>query len=383
MVSSRVKEINPSATLKITSEIKRLKKEGKKVINFAGGEPDFDTPAAIKQAAKKAIDAGFTKYTPVTGILDLKEKISSKLNEWYSLNYNPNEIVISNGAKHAIFNTLFVLLEPEDEVLIFSPYWVSYPEMVKLCSAKPVVVDFKERDNFHPDFNMIRSKITKKTKCIILNSPCNPTGVVWRKSELIKLAELAVENDIFIISDEIYSQLTYENAHFSIASLSKEIWNHTITINGVSKTYSMTGWRIGWSCSPPQIASQIAKIQGQMTSNACSISQKAALAALDLPQQEIDNMRHIFRERRNLVVSGLKKLGLNFIFPEGTFYLFLKVSNIGYDSFKFANELLKNKLVGVIPGKPFGNDEFVRISYATSEQEIKEGIARIGEFING
>jgi aspartate aminotransferase len=383
MISSRVKEITPSATLKITSEIKRLKKEGKKVINFAGGEPDFDTPHKIKEAAKKAIDSGFTKYTPVAGIPELRQKICQRLKQWFDLNYQPEEIVISNGAKHAIFNALYVILEPGDEVLIFSPYWVSYPEMVKLCSGKPVIIDFKEQDGFHPDFNAIKSKITPKTKCIILNSPCNPTGVVWKKEELFKLTELAIENNLFIISDEIYSHLIYEYKHFSIAGFNEEIWKRTITINGVSKTYSMTGWRIGWSCSPKEIATQITKIQGQMTSNACSISQMAALAALDLEKEEIEKMREIFKQRRDILTSELKKLGLSFIYPEGAFYLFLKVSNLGYNSFEFAEKLLKQKMVGVIPGRPFGNDEYVRISYATSEQEIQEGLRRLGEFISG
>lgn len=383
MISTRVKEITPSATLKITSEIKRLKKEGKKVINFAGGEPDFDTPHKIKEDAKKAIDSGFTKYTPVAGIPELREKISQKLKYWFGLNYQPEEIVISNGAKHAIFNALYTILEPGDEVLIFSPYWVSYPEMVKLCSGKPVIVNFKEQDKFHPDFNGIKSKITSKTKCIILNSPCNPTGIVWSKEELLKLVELALENNLFIISDEIYSHLIYDSKHISPAGFSKEIWEKTITINGVSKTYSMTGWRIGWSCSPKEIATQIAKIQGQMTSNPCSISQVAALSALDLEDEEIEKMRKIFQKRRDILTSGLKKLGLNFIYPEGAFYIFLKISDLGFDSFEFAEKLLKQKLVGVIPGKPFGNDEYVRISYATSEQEIEEGLKRIGEFLSG
>jgi len=383
MISSRAKEINPSATLKITAEIKKLKKEGRKVINFAGGEPDFDTPSKIKESAKKAIDSGFTKYTPVAGISELREKICQKIKEWYSLDYKPEQIVVSNGAKHAIFNSLYVLLDPGDEVLIFSPYWVSYPEMVKLCSGKPVIVDFKETDEFHPDLDLIKSKITKKTKCIILNSPCNPTGVVWRKEELVMLAEVAVEHNIFIISDEIYSRLIYDSQHFSIAGLGKEIQARTITINGVSKTYSMTGWRIGWSCSPSEIAREIAKIQGQITSNACSISQMAALSALSLEKYEIEKMRETFKNRRDILIAGLKKLGLNFITPQGAFYLFLKVSNLGYTSFDFAKKFLTQKLVGVIPGKPFGNDEYVRISYAISQEEIEEGLKRLGEFISG
>jgi len=383
MISSRAKEINPSATLKITAEIKKLKKEGRKVINFAGGEPDFDTPSKIKESAKEAIDSGFTKYTPVAGISELREKICQKTKEWYSLNYRPEQIVVSNGAKHAIFNSLYVLLDPGDEVLIFSPYWVSYPEMIKLCSGEPVIVDFKETDGFHPDLDLIKSKITKKTKCIILNSPCNPTGVVWRKEELVMLAEMAVEHNIFIISDEIYSHLIYDSQHFSIAGLGKEIQARTITINGVSKTYSMTGWRIGWSCSPSEIAREIAKIQGQITSNACSISQMAALSALSLEKYEIEKMRETFKNRRDILIAGLKKLGLNFITPQGAFYLFLKVSNLGYTSFDFAKKFLTQKLVGVIPGKPFGNDEYVRISYAISQEEIEEGLKRLGEFISG
>lgn len=383
MISERVKQVSPSQTLKITSQIKKLKKESRPVINFAAGEPDFDTPEEAKESAIKAIKSGFTKYTPVAGIPELREAIAEKFNKCNGLNYSPDQIVISNGAKHSIFNALLVLLNPGDEVIILSPYWVSYPEMVKLVGAKPVIVEMPKENGFRPDLDKIKESITSKTKCIILNSPTNPTGLVWEKEELEGLAEIILEKNLYLISDEIYEHLIYEGQHHSIASFSREIYQRTITVNGVSKTYSMTGWRIGWLAGPLDFVKEVIKVQGQMTSNPCSISQVAALGVLKIGGHWYEFIREEFKKRRDILMEELSSSGFKFIRPGGAFYLFLDISDFGMDSFKFAQQLLEKFHVGVIPGKPFGRDDFVRISYATSVDEIREGVRRLREFLNG
>ena len=281
-VSKRVQKISPSQTLKITSQIKEIKKGNKPVINFAAGEPDFDTPEKIKEAAYEAIKNGFTKYTPVSGIPELKEAISAEFKDSNKLEYPPEQIVVSNGAKQALFNTLFAMLNEADEVIIMAPYWLSYTEMVKLADGVPVVVNSGKEHGFRPNFDDIEKKITPRTKCIILNTPTNPTGMVWRKDEIEKLGEIVLRHKITVISDEIYEHLIYEGKHLSIGSLSKEVLAHTVTVNGVSKSFSMTGWRIGWMGAPLDIVREVSKIQGQMTSNPCSISQMASLAALKM-----------------------------------------------------------------------------------------------------
>ncbi|MDD5614318.1 MAG: pyridoxal phosphate-dependent aminotransferase, partial [Candidatus Omnitrophica bacterium] len=297
-LSERVQLISQSETLSITSEIKKLKKEKKPVINFAAGEPDFDTPDQIKSAAKKSIDSGFTKYTPVAGIPELKEAIANKFKSQNNLNYAPDQIVVSNGAKHSIANVLFALLNPGDEVIIMAPYWLSYTEMVKLATGVPKVVYFDKKDGFRPDFKKISAALNKNTKCIILNSPANPTGMVWTKSELVKLESIALENNLVVISDEIYEHLIYQGEHISIGSLSDEIFKRTVTVNGVSKSHAMTGWRIGWIGADIGVAQAVSKIQGQMTSNPSSISQKAAQAALSMSREWFDFIKSEFKKRR-------------------------------------------------------------------------------------
>lgn len=383
MISERTREIPPSETLKITSLIKKLKKESKPVINFAAGEPDFDTPSEVKQEAKKAIDAGFTKYTPVAGILELREAISQKFKSFNKLDYSPDQIVVSNGAKHSIFNVLFSILNSNEEVIILSPYWLSYPQMVKLAGGRPLVVEFRKEEGFRPAIDEIEKNISPRTKCILLNSPVNPTGIVWRKEELEKLAELVLRHNLFVISDEIYEHLVYQGEHYSIGAFSKEIYSRTITVSGVSKSYSMTGWRIGWVGAPIQIAREIIKVQSHTTSNPSSISQLAALRALRLQEDWHLYMKEEFRKRRDFLSKELKEANLSFITPEGAFYLFLDISASGMDSISFSGRLLEEKFVGVIPGRPFGRDDFVRISYATSLEEIKEGTSRIREFLYG
>jgi len=382
-VSKRVQKISPSQTLKITSQIKKIKKSNKPVVNFAAGEPDFDTPEQIKKAAYEAIKSGFTKYTPVSGIPELKEAISSKFKNYNKLEYSPEQIVVSNGAKQALFNALFAILNEADEVIIIAPYWLSYTEMVKLADGVPVVVNSGKENNFRPDFGDIEKKITPRTKCIILNTPTNPTGMVWEKDEIEKLSEIVLKHKITVISDEIYEHLIYEGEHLSIGSLSKEILAHTITVNGVSKSFSMTGWRIGWMGASLDIVREVSKIQGQMTSNPCSISQMASLAALEMDEGWFHYLRNEFKKRRDFMISKLKEQNIPFLKPKGAFYIFMDISDSGLDSFSFAENLLNEKSVGVIPGAPFGSDNFVRLSYATSIAEIEKGVLKIGEFLNG
>ncbi|MDP8233951.1 MAG: pyridoxal phosphate-dependent aminotransferase [Candidatus Saelkia tenebricola] len=382
LISKRAQKVSPSQTLKITSEIKKMKKDNKPVINFAAGEPDFDTPEKIKEAAYEAIKGGFTKYTPVSGTHELRESISAKFKKSNNLDYSSNQIIVSNGAKQALFNALLVILNPGDEVIIMAPYWLSYTEMVKLADGVPVIIDADKENGFRPKFDDIEKKITSQTKCIILNTPTNPTGMVWSKSELEQLSEIVLKHKILVISDEIYEHLIYEDSHISIGALSKDILSRTITVNGVSKSFSMTGWRIGWMGAPYDIAQEVSKIQGQMTSNPCSISQMAAVAALGMDGEWFDYLRNEFKKRRDFMISKLKKLNISFVKPEGAFYLFMDIDCTGLDSFAFAEKLLSEKLIGVIPGVPFGRDDFVRLSYATSINEIEEGIMRIGAFLS-
>ncbi|MDP8253277.1 MAG: pyridoxal phosphate-dependent aminotransferase [Candidatus Kaelpia aquatica] len=381
--SKRVKSISASQTLKITSVIKRLKREGEPVINFAAGEPNFDTPDEIKSYAKDSIDGGFTKYTPVAGMPELREEISKKFRAQNNLKYNPDQIVVSNGAKHSLMNVLMALIDVGDEVIIMAPYWLSYTEMVKLSSGVPVIVSSSKESGFRPDFDKLKAAITKKTKCIILNSPTNPTGMVWREDELEHLGKIALEKNILIISDEIYEHLVYEDKHISIGSLSEDIFNNTITINGVSKSHAMTGWRIGWIGANIELVSEVTKMQSQMTSNASSISQRAAIAALRMDDSWLSFIKKEFRERRDVMMQMLDNYGISFIKPEGAFYLFMDISKFQNGSFSFAQDLLDKKLVGVIPGEPFGADDYVRLSYAASIEEIKEGVDRVGSFLDG
>jgi aspartate aminotransferase len=297
------------------------------------------------------------------------------------LDYNLEQIVVSNGAKHAISNVLFSLINPEDEVIIFSPFWVSYPEMVKLSEGIPVIVKFKEKNGFRADFEDLENKITSKTKCIILNSPTNPTGVVWSKEELEKLLYICLRNKLFLISDEVYEHIVFEKKHISFASLSKKAKELTITVGSVSKSYAMTGWRIGWLAAPIEIANSCANIQSQQTSNPCSISQRAAVKALKDSSWIIEKKEELKR-RRNYLIEGLSRLGFGFVKPQGAFYVFCNISKFGLNSMEFSKKLLEEKLLGVIPGRPFGEDGYIRISFSASFQEIEEGLQRLEEFVS-
>ncbi|HNX81247.1 MAG TPA: pyridoxal phosphate-dependent aminotransferase [Candidatus Omnitrophota bacterium] len=382
-LAERLQKINPSATLAITSKAKKLRSEGKDVVTFAAGEPDFDTPDFIKDAAYEAIKCGFTKYTPTTGIPDLKNAICDKFKKDNGLVYVPSQVIVSCGAKHSIFNALFVLVEKGDEVLIPSPYWVSYPEMVNLCEATPRFIKTSARNKFKMTTADLERAITAKTKVLILNSPSNPTGCVYTKEELEAIAKICVAKRIFVIADEIYEKIIFDGQrHVSIASFSKEIYDLTITVNGLSKSHSMTGWRIGYVGAPQDIADAISKFQDHSTSNPTSIAQKAAVAALRAPDDFCVRMCAEFEKRRDYIVKRLSSIKqFNVVRPEGAFYVFCGIKGIKLDSLQFAVRLLDEALVAVIPGVSFGWDEFVRFSFATNIEQIEKGVTRIEEWL--
>ncbi len=391
-LSKRVKSVSPSPTLGITAKANKMRAEGIDVVNFGAGEPDFDTPANIKEAAKKAIDSGFTKYTPTSGTKGLKEAICKKLKKDNGLDYKPEEILVSCGAKHSVFNAVLAVCDEGDEVILPSPYWVSYPEMIKLAGANPVVIKTTQQNNFKITPAQLRDAITPKTKLIMLNSPSNPTGVVYTRKELQSLSEILVEAGVCCISDEVYEKIIYDGKeHVSIASLSSEMKKLTIVVNGVSKTYSMTGWRIGYAAGPKEVIDGMSNLQDHSTSNPTSISQMAALEALEGPQKSVEEMIQAFTERRNYIVERLNLLkGVNCLMPDGAFYVFPDMSQIlgkKYmgktieNSFSLTELLLTEVKVAVVPGAVFGDDNHLRLSYATSMRSIVKGMDRIEEFL--
>ena len=383
-LAKRTQKINPSSTLAITAKAKKLKSEGRDIVNFAAGEPDFDTPDFIKDAAITAIKTGFTKYTPTTGIPELKRIIADKLKKDNSLEYDSSQIVVSCGAKHSIFNALFVLVNKGDEVLIPLPYWVSYPEMVNLCEGKPCFIETLPQNDFKITIKDLEKYINSKTKAIILNSPSNPTGCVYTEDELRQISEICVAKKILVISDEIYEKIMFDNLkHVSIASFGKDIYNLTITVNGLSKSYSMTGWRIGYLAGPADIVDAISKLQDHSTSNPTSISQKAAVAALNAPDDFSKLMAFEFQKRRDYIIERLNKIRrISFVRPKGAFYIFCDISKFGLDSTTFANRLLEEAYVSLIPGIGFGRDDYVRISFATGLTQIEKGMDRIEGWLN-
>ncbi len=390
MLSERVRKIKPSPTLAMDAKAKALKTEGLDIVNFGVGEPDFDTPEHVKEAAIKAIKDGFTKYTPVGGIDDLKDAIIEKLKKDNNLEYVKEETIVSSGAKHSLYNIAQAIYGPGDEVIIPSPYWVSYPDQVLLNDATPVFVKTSEDNNFMLKPDILLSSITKKTKAIILNSPSNPTGLAYDKKTLKAIAEIAVKNNIYIISDEIYEKLTYDGIeHVSIASLGEDIKKLTIVVNGLSKSHAMTGWRIGYAAGPKDIIKAMTNIQSQSTSNPTSIAQKAAVAALTGPQDFISVMHAEFDRRRKFLVDGLNAIdGVKCIKPTGAFYAFPNVSALYgktaggrkiNNSLDLAMYLLEDAKVAIVHGDAFGDDNYIRISYATSMENIKKGLDRIKE----
>ena len=374
-----MREISPSTTLKVLENAFKKRAEGKDISILAAGEPDFDTPDYIKEAAIRAIKEGKTKYTPVSGIPELRRAIVEWTAQRIGINYSPDAVLVSSGAKQSIFNVLFTLIEKGDEVIIITPYWVSYPEMVRLAGGRPVFVDSAE--DFHLDIDAIGRSITDKTRAIILNSPNNPTGVVYTREEMEELAVLLRNKEIYVISDEIYDCLVYEGRkNYSIAKV-KEMRDKTFVVNGVSKSFAMTGWRIGWVLGPERIIKLAKSIQSHTTSCPSSISQYATLAALTKDDGSVERMRATFEKRRNRCIELIGEIpGISFPRPDGAFYLFLDVSRYTHCSFDFATELVDHDLA-IIPGIAFGKEGYLRLSYASSLEEIEKGIRHLKEFV--
>ena len=391
-LSEKAKSINPSSTLAIDAKFKAMKAEGIDVVGFGAGEPDFDTPEYIKQAAIKAIMDGKTKYTPASGIIELKKAICEKFKNENGLGFAPEQIVVSNGAKHSLINAFQAILNPGDEVIIPAPFWVSYPEMVRLADGVPTYIYTKEENGFKFTAEELKNAITDKTRALVLNSPSNPTGMVYTEDELKKIADVCVEKNIYVISDEIYEHLIYEGKHVSIASFNENIKDLTIIINGVSKTYAMTGWRIGFTASNAQIAKVMANVQSHASSNPNTIAQWATVAALSGGKEEIAVMKKAFSERRDYMVERINSIdGVSCLKPNGAFYVLMNISKIKgrticgkkiETSDDFANALLENAKVALVPCSGFGNDDFVRWSYATSMENIKMGLDRLEAFLN-
>jgi len=393
MISERLKKVAPSLTLAIDAKAKQMKKEGVDLVGFGAGEPDFNTPENIKEAGIKAIKDNQTRYTPASGMIELKTAVAEKLKKDNNLDYKPSDIIISCGAKHSLYNIFMALLNPGDEVIIFSPYWVSYEEQVKIADGVPVFVELDESKNFEVDFDLLNKKITKKTKAMIVNSPSNPTGAIFSEQTLQKLADIALKNNLYIISDEIYEKLIYNNKkQISIASLSKEVKAKTIVVNGVSKTYAMTGWRIGYlAADDKEIISAIDNLQSHSTSNPTTPAQIAAIEALKTSESVIQAMVAEFDKRRKHILKRVRAIsGLTAVEPDGAFYIFPNFSSfIGKTikgkkingSLDLAELLLNEAKVAVVPGIAFGTDKHFRLSYATSMTNIDKGLDRIGDVL--
>jgi aspartate aminotransferase len=383
-LSKRALSINPSLTLLITAKAKEMKKQGLDVISFGAGEPDFDTMKNIKEAAKKAIDDGFTKYTATSGILELKQAICAKLRRDNWLDYEPKNIIVSTGAKQALFNIIMTLIDPGDEVIIPIPYWVSYEEMVRVAEGKCIFV--KPNKDLKMDYKEFEKHVSLKTKMLILNSPSNPAGVIYDEKELKRIASVCLKHNIIILSDEVYEKLIYDGKkHISIASVNEKMKNYVVVVNGVSKTYAMTGWRIGYAAGPEDVIKAAVKLQDHSTSNPCSIAQKAALEALTGPQDHIQKMVWEYKKRRDFMVKKLNSIkGIRANVPDGAFYVFADVSSFyGSEikgSMEFCEKLLDEANVAVIPGIAFGDDKSVRLSYATGQEHINRGLERLQKF---
>lgn len=392
-LSRKAAQVKPSSTLAITAKAKELKAEGIDVVGFGAGEPDFNTPDNINEAAIAAIKSGFTKYTPASGTVELKKAVSRKFEEFNGLHYGTDQIVISNGGKHSLTNIFQAIMNPGDEVIIPAPYWLTYPEIVKLCDGVPVYVYGTKDSGYKVTAKQIEDAITDKTKAMILNTPNNPTGMVYSEEELRAIADVAVKKDIYVVADEMYENLIYgDKKHISIASLGEEIYKRTITCSGLSKSYSMTGWRIGYTGSSAEIAKLMGSIQSHQTSNPNSIAQKAALEALQGPQDAVAAMREEFDQRRKYMYERVSQMPLvDALEPEGAFYTFVDFTDVLEKSYKgvrigtasrVAQILIEDYKVAVVPCKDFGFDNFVRLSYAISMENIKKGLDRIEEFVS-
>ena len=391
-LSRKALQVSASPTLAIDAKFKAMQADGIDVIGFGCGEPDFDTPDNIKAAAIKAIEEGQTKYTPASGTVALKKAICEKLKKDNGLSYTPANIVVSNGAKHSLMNAFDAIINPGDEIIVPAPYWVSYTEMIKMADGIPVIIETKEEDDFKFTAQQLKDAITPKTKALVLNSPSNPTGMLYNEAELREIAEIAVEKDIFVIADEIYEKLIYDGKkHISIASFNEEIKDRTIIVNGVSKSYAMTGWRIGFTAANAEVTKAMANMQSHAASNPSSISQAAALEAYVGEQDTVEEMRKVFEQRRNYMVERINSIeGVSCKMPEGAFYVMMNIKNVlGREiggkvintSDDFCEVLLEKSLVALVPGSGFGCEGYVRWSYATSMENIEKGLDRLEEFL--
>ncbi|MCZ8244406.1 MAG: pyridoxal phosphate-dependent aminotransferase [Microcystis sp. LE19-131.1A] len=382
-LASRVNQVTPSLTLAIDSLAKEMKKNGEDVCSFSAGEPDFDTPTHIRAAAKKALDEGKTRYGPAAGEAGLRKAIAEKLLRDNQLAYNADNVIVTNGGKQSLYNLIMALIEAGDEVIIPAPYWLSYPEMVTLAGGTSVIVNTSLENQYKITPEQLEAAITPKTKLFVLNSPSNPTGIVYTPEEIAALAEIVVEKDILVVSDEIYEKILYDGAiHRSIASFGPEIFQRSIISNGFAKAFSMTGWRVGYIAGPAEIVKAMTKIQGHSTSNVCTFAQYGAIAALESPQDCIEEMVKAFSERRQYILERVRSLpGLNCPTPNGAFYVFIDISQTGLKSRNFCQKLLETQKVAAIPGIAFGADDCIRLSYATDLKTIEKGFDRIDQFI--
>lgn len=384
MLSNRINLLSESLTIAISTQARQMKAEGKDVLSFSAGEPDFDTPSIAKEAAKKAIDAGFSKYTAVAGIPEVQSAIATKLKNDHNLVYKKDQIITNVGAKQSLFNIFQALINDGDEVIIPAPYWVTYPEIVIYSGGKPVILDTDEKSGFKITPKQLQNAITTKTKILLINTPSNPTGSVYSKEELEALGEVLKGTDIIVISDEMYEKLTFDGEFCSVPSISEDMYNRTILVNGLSKCAAMTGWRFGYMASPfDKLNKAVIKLQSQSTSNICSIVQHAAIPVLlGEVDEDIAFMKKAFRARRDMAVERFNKIdGLSVLKPDGAFYLYVNIKAVESNSMKFCQELLATKGVATVPGVGFGCDGYFRFSFATDEKTIEEGIKRIEDFI--
>ncbi len=397
-LSKRIMNVKPSATLELTALANRLKAQGVDIIGFGAGEPDFDTPQSIKDAAKRAIDTGKTKYTPAGGIVELKNAVIAKFQKENGLEYKLSEVTINCGGKHSFYNLMQVILDPGDEVIVPAPYWVSYPTMVELAEGEPVILDCPESTGFKLTPEQLKNGITDRTRAVVINSPSNPTGSAYSRSELEAIAKIVEDRDIILISDDIYESIIYDDFKFyNMANMSEALKKKTIVLNGVSKTYSMTGWRIGYMAGDSDVIKGVENLQSQSTSNPTSIAQWAAVEALAGDQSVKDEMLTAFRRRRKIIVDGLNSIpGVSCTHPDGAFYAFPRVSGIFAltrwpevkakygskgNSSVLCSYLIDEARVAVVPGIEFGNDDYIRLSFATSDENITKGVERIGEAV--
>ncbi len=392
-ISEKAKKISPSPTLAIDARYKEMLKDGIPVVGFGAGEPDFDTPDNVKEAGIRAINNNFTRYTPASGTIDLKKAVCNKIKRDTGLDYKPENIVVSNGGKHSLSNVFICICDPGDEVIVPAPYWVSYPEMIKIADAVPVYINATEETEFKFTPQQLKAAITPKTRALVLNTPGNPTGMLYTKAELEEIAKICVEHNIYVVFDEIYEKLAYEGEHINIATLGEDIKKLTIIVNGISKAYCMTGWRIGYIAAEPEIAKAVSNIQSHMTSNPCSIAQAAAVEALNGNQDIIDKMRTEYIKRRDYMVKRINSIdGISCLNPHGAFYIFMnvkdclgkehygKVINTAHD---LCSDILDKALVALVPSEGFGVEGYARLSYATSMENIVTGLDRIEKYLNG